>query len=163
MGERPLVVPAFALAAGILLSESVPTGAGAMAGLCGGVVLACLCVVSALRGSPRAARLGLAGAVFAAWELATLMLFFETMPREERMGVLTWFNLANAAAIVAGSLAGGAILGGGWGGGGSYPAVFLVSTVLRLLCLPLLLRVREVPRPFRGAGEAALAQSGEAG
>ncbi|MCK6479372.1 MAG: MFS transporter [Planctomycetes bacterium] len=105
----------------------------------------------------------LAGAVFAAWELATLMLFFETMPREERMGVLTWFNLANAAAIVAGSLAGGAILGGGWGGGGSYPAVFLVSTVLRLLCLPLLLRVREVPRPFRGAGEAALAQSGEAG
>jgi MFS family permease len=103
-----------------------------------------------------------AGTVSAAWELATLMLFFDTMPREERLGVFTWFNLANATAIVVGSLAGGALLEGMGGGRGAYAAVFLGSTVLRLLCVPLLLRVPAVPRPFHEDGEAALALSGEA-
>ncbi len=102
-----------------------------------------------------------AGAVTAAWELATLMLFFDTMPREERLGVFTWFNLANAAALVAGSLAGGAILGGLGGGPGAYGAIFLASAGLRLLCLPLLLRVPDPGRPFHARGDAVLALSGE--
>ena len=45
----------------------------------------------------------LAGGVWAAYELATLLLFFETIPTEKRVGVLTAFNLANAAAVVIGS------------------------------------------------------------
>ena len=53
----------------------------------------------------------LAGAIWAAYELATLLLFFETIPAEKRVGVLTAFNLANAAAIVLGSTIGGAAPG----------------------------------------------------
>lgn len=51
-----------------------------------------------------------AGAVWAAYELAMFLLFFETCRREERTSILTMFNLANAVALVIGALIGGAVL-----------------------------------------------------
>ncbi len=49
-----------------------------------------------------------AGAAWAAYELAMFLLFFETMPAEERTSLLTTFNFAHALATAAGSLLGGA-------------------------------------------------------
>lgn len=51
-----------------------------------------------------------AGAVWAAYELAMFLLFFETCRREERTSILTMFNLANAVALVIGALIGGGVL-----------------------------------------------------
>lgn len=51
-----------------------------------------------------------AGAVWAAYELAMFLLFFETCRREERTSILTMFNLANAVALGIGALIGGAVL-----------------------------------------------------
>ena len=52
--------------------------------------------------------------VLRAWlggfDLATLLLFFETIPRQKRVAVLAVFNMANSAAIAAGSLLGAGIL-----------------------------------------------------
>ena len=82
-----------------------------------------------------------AGAVWAAYELATLLLFFETIPSEKRVGVLTVFNLANAGAVVA-------RLGPGRGGAGrfhasrgAYLALFAISALARAAALVTLVRV----------------------
>lgn len=50
------------------------------------------------------------GFVWAAYELAMFLLFFETLDRDERTSILTTFNLANAVALVIGSLGGGLLL-----------------------------------------------------
>lgn len=52
----------------------------------------------------------IAGVTWAAYELAMMLLFFETIRPAERTSVLTTFNLANALATVAGSLLGGGLL-----------------------------------------------------
>ncbi|MCY2965807.1 MAG: MFS transporter [Planctomycetota bacterium] len=52
----------------------------------------------------------LAGAVWAAYELAMFLLFFETVRREERTSILTMFNLANSVALVIGAIIGGCVL-----------------------------------------------------
>jgi MFS family permease len=52
----------------------------------------------------------LAGAVWAAYELAMFLMFFETVRREERTSIMTVFNLGNAVALVIGALIGGAVL-----------------------------------------------------
>jgi MFS family permease len=51
-----------------------------------------------------------AGAVWAAYELAMFLMFFETAHRDERTSILTLFNFANAVALVIGALFGGALL-----------------------------------------------------
>jgi MFS family permease len=91
-----------------------------------------------------------AGTIWAAYELAMFLLFFETMPAEERTSLLTTFNFANSLAIVAGSLIGGAILAT-WGKGQHvYLTLFALSTAARGLSLIVLARV---PR-FAVAGES---------
>lgn len=52
----------------------------------------------------------LAGAVWAAYELAMALLFFETVRSDERTSILTKFNLANAAGLCIGALIGGTVL-----------------------------------------------------
>jgi MFS family permease len=52
----------------------------------------------------------LAGAVWAAYELAMFLMFFEAARRDERTSILTLFNFANAVALVLGALFGGALL-----------------------------------------------------
>lgn len=77
----------------------------------------------------------LAGTLWACYELATFLLFFETIPHHARLGVLTYFNAASATASACGSALGGLIfrqLGGGWLG---YRAAFGLSSVGRLLAL----------------------------
>lgn len=106
----------------------------------------------------------LAGVVWGAWELATFLLVFETIREEERTSILTTFNLANSAAMVAGSLLGGAILHRLGEEKIGYMTIFALSSSVRLLTLPLLRRVPNVrlsPRPIATrtvalrAGEAA--------
>lgn len=52
----------------------------------------------------------IAGAVWAAYELAMLLMFFETTNREERTSILTLFNLGNSTALVIGALIGSVVL-----------------------------------------------------
>ena len=88
------------------------------------------------------------GLGWAAFELATLLLFFETIPSEKRMGVLTIFNLANAAAIAIGSFLGAGILAAIGANRQAYLVLFLVSTLTRSAALLLLVRLpRTVPVP----------------
>jgi MFS family permease len=89
----------------------------------------------------------LAGVVWGAYELATMLLFFETMPRSERLSLLTFFNVANAVALVFGSLLGGALLGVLGESPNAYAALFAISSALRIASALLLLRLsgRRVP------------------
>jgi MFS family permease len=83
----------------------------------------------------------LAGAAWGAYELALVLLFFETIDESERTSLLTLYNLANSAALAIGSLIGAAILKGVGVSVTGYLCVFGGSTVLRLLSLLLLKRV----------------------
>ncbi len=90
------------------------------------------------------------GVAWACYELATFLLLFETIRDEERISILTSFNLLNAVAIAAGSVTGGLLLRLAGVGPGAYLLLFLVSSAGRLLTLPLLRSVAEAPPiPFR--------------
>jgi MFS family permease len=85
------------------------------------------------------------GAVWACYEIATFLLLFETIPSGERTSVLSLFNFANTLAIVCGSLVGATLLGVMGEGIGAYHTLFVLSSGLRLLTLPLLFLLR-MPR-----------------
>jgi MFS family permease len=92
-----------------------------------------------------------AGIAWGAYELATFLLVFETIREEERTSVLTTFNLANAVAMVAGSLIGGALLHRLGDDRDAYFTIFLLSAGARSLTLLLLFRLPRVslePRPL---------------
>ena len=72
-----------------------------------------------------------AGAVWAAYELAMFLMFFEAAPRDERTSILTIFNLANAVALVIGALIGGSILKVLGGSHEAYLVLFAVSSFAR--------------------------------
>lgn len=86
----------------------------------------------------------LAGVMWGAWELATFLLVFEAIREEERTSILTTFNLANAVAMVGGSLLGGAILHFFGEARIGYMVIFALSSCARVLTLPLLRRVPDV-------------------
>jgi hypothetical protein len=79
--------------------------------------------------------------IWGANDLAVLLLFFEAIPRDKRINVLTVFNLANAVATCAGSLLGGALLLVLGTTGQVYLLLFALSTVARAAALVLLVRV----------------------
>lgn len=81
------------------------------------------------------------GVAWAGFELASLLLYFDTIPRRERVSVLTLFNVGNAAAYVVGSLGGAAILAHLGTTVLGYHAVFLVSGALRVAALVLVFRI----------------------
>lgn len=85
------------------------------------------------------------GAAWAAYELATFLLFFERCERAERTSLLTKFNLTNALAIVLGSVCGGVLLETLGGGAEAFTRLFAISSVLRIGTLLLLRRVVEPP------------------
>ena len=89
----------------------------------------------------------LGGAAWAAYELATILLFFETLPRARRVSILTLFNLANASAMVVGSLVGAGLLAGMGESRGSYGVLFAVSSGLRLSAMLVLLRLPALRLP----------------
>jgi MFS family permease len=82
----------------------------------------------------------ISGIVWAAYELAMLLMFFEAIPRHDRAGVLTFYNFGNAAALVVGSLIGATILQLCGEAYWAYLVLFGLSSVARLITVPLLLR-----------------------
>ena len=85
-----------------------------------------------------------AGAAWGAYELALVLLFFETIPESERTSLLTLYNVANSIALALGSLIGAVILNGLGISATSYLWVFGASTFFRGLTLFLL---RRIPTP----------------
>jgi MFS family permease len=83
----------------------------------------------------------LSGVAWAGYELAMLLLFFETIPASKRVSILTVFNLANSTAYLAGSLIGGAVLAGLGAGPRAYAVLFAASSLARVAALLLLLRI----------------------
>ncbi len=83
----------------------------------------------------------LSGVTWAAYELAMLLLFFETIRPEERTSILTTFNFANALATAAGSLLGGGILAFFGKTQSIYLLLFALSSMARMLTLIGLMRV----------------------
>jgi MFS family permease len=83
----------------------------------------------------------LAGVAWAAYELSVVLLFFETVHRDERTSFLTLFNLANAVALVFGSIIGGTFLSYFGKNPPAYLALFALSTYARALVLVFLWRV----------------------
>lgn len=89
----------------------------------------------------------LAGAAWAALELAIVLVFFEGLAERERASILTGFNLVNTLAMATGALIGGALfrlVDDGW----AFTAVFAASSAARLLALSLLRGTPAAP-PFR--------------
>jgi MFS family permease len=86
----------------------------------------------------------LAGIAWAAYELAFLLLFFESIPATERVSVLTLFNLLNSAALAAGALLAGLFLHLAGEQRWAYEALFVISSSWRLLALLLLWRVPDI-------------------
>ena len=86
-----------------------------------------------------------AGASWAAYELAVVLLFFETASHRERTGVVTAYNLGHAVAWVSGAACGGLLLRTLGEDRSAYYAVFGVSALLRVAAIPLLLRVHLPP------------------
>jgi MFS family permease len=88
----------------------------------------------------------ISGIVWAAYELAMLLMFFEAIPRQDRASVMTYYNFGNAAAQVAGGLIGAAILQIGHESHAAYLAVFGISSLVRLSTVPLLRSVNSRAR-----------------
>ncbi len=78
------------------------------------------------------------GIAWGAHELATFLLFFDAIRPEERTRLLTWFNLASATAMVAGTAAGGWFLSEHGAYLPVYATLFWISAGARALTLPLL-------------------------
>jgi MFS family permease len=82
------------------------------------------------------------GIAWGALELATLLAFFEGLDAEERTSVLTAYNLASSIALVLGALLGAAIFVAAGGGSTGFASLFVISSLGRMLTLPLLSKVR---------------------
>lgn len=90
------------------------------------------------------------GVIWGMYELSTLLLLFDRIPEHERTSVLTFFNVANASAMVGGSLIGAAVIASLGETPAAYHMVFDVSTVARVLSVALLITVvRPQDRPRR--------------
>ncbi|MGE0480520.1 MAG: MFS transporter [Phycisphaerae bacterium] len=83
----------------------------------------------------------LAGLAWAAYELAALLMTFETIREQDRTSLLTFFNFCNAVALLGGSLVGGGVLVALAGDERAYQVLYAFSTVARLATVLLLARV----------------------
>lgn len=89
----------------------------------------------------------IAGIAWAAYELGTFLMIWETVAHGERTSVMTTFNLANSSANASGALIGGQILSSLDKNIGAYHALFGLSLAVRLLTLTLLIRLQRRPPP----------------
>jgi hypothetical protein len=78
------------------------------------------------------------GVVWAAYELAMMLLFFEAIPRNHRVRVLTLYNFGNSAAMAAGALIGAALIRFLGDGTSTYLTLFAISSLGRATTLVLL-------------------------
>lgn len=103
------------------------------------------------------------GLFWAAQEYAVFLLLFETIPAARRVALLTAYNLGNALAMIGGSLLGATLFAAAGGEAAGYVLIFVASSLARVLCLALLLRVRgtsRLPRPAVFRLEAIRAEMG---
>lgn len=84
------------------------------------------------------------GAAWGAYELALMLLFFETIPERDRTNILTVYNVANSLALVLGSTLGAAVLKWGAVSQESYLWVFGISTCVRMGSLIWLVRLPKI-------------------
>jgi MFS family permease len=100
----------------------------------------------------------ISGIVWAAYELAMLLMFFEAIPKQDRASVMTFYNFGNAAAHVVGGLIGAAVLQFGQESHTAYLVVFGMSSVFRLCTVPLLATVKSQPvrAPARASQTASV-------
>jgi MFS family permease len=105
----------------------------------------------------------LSGVLWAAYELATFLLLFETIHESERTSVLTTFNLCNFTAMLGGSALGGMLLRHLGEDHAAYMTLFAVSFFIRACTLFLLFRVAPFPltRPVRIATTALAVRPNE--
>lgn len=96
------------------------------------------------------------GVAWGAYELGFFLMFFETLPANQRTRLLTYYNFANALAMAVGALSGAALLA--WVGccSEAYFTLFTVSSAGRLLCLGLLLGIVVPKNPLRSIRLRAL-------
>lgn len=87
----------------------------------------------------------IAGFFWAAYELATFLLLFDTIPPNRRTGMLTLYNLLNAICVTSGATVGATLLHRLGDDVQAYHLIFILSSGLRLLTLPMLLWVH-VPK-----------------
>lgn len=80
----------------------------------------------------------ISGVLWAAYELGFFLMFFEVLPKERRIRMLTVYNLANSSAIFVGASVGAWILWLGNASLGSYWMLFGLSSAGRLLALGIL-------------------------
>jgi MFS family permease len=85
------------------------------------------------------------GFALAAFELATLLLWFETVPADCRTSVITTYQFWYAAAWVVGSAVGSVLLLSFGEGRAAFVAVFLVSAAARLAAAGLFARTGDGP------------------
>ncbi len=80
----------------------------------------------------------LSGILWAAYELGFFLMFFEVLPKDRRVRMLTVYNFANSSAIFVGASVGATILWLGGAGASSYWTLFGLSSAGRLLALGIL-------------------------
>lgn len=83
-----------------------------------------------------------AGMMWAAYEMGALLLQWEAIREHERTSMLATYNLLNGCVVVTGSLIGATLLGRIGPEGGGYAVIFMLASSVRLMVVPLLLRVR---------------------
>jgi MFS family permease len=98
-----------------------------------------------------------AGVAWAAYELGTFLLIWETVSEGERTSVMTTFNLCNSGANAGGALVGGQILSHLGKDTGAYHAVFALSLAVRVATIILLIRIQRHAMPRAVANDAASA------
>lgn len=103
------------------------------------------------------------GTMWAAYELATFLLLFETIHESERTSVLTTFNVCNYAAMFGGSALGGLLLRTLGEDHSAYMTLFAVSFIVRALTVILLARIAPfvLLRPVRIAMNALAVRPNE--
>ncbi|MHB8864807.1 MAG: MFS transporter [Pirellulaceae bacterium] len=92
----------------------------------------------------------ISGAAWGAYELAFFLLFFESIAEEERTSLLTFYNLFYTAAWLSGAMVGGVILSACGTSYEGYLLIFGLSSLARLLVLPLLARTERPAAPAAG-------------
>jgi hypothetical protein len=85
-----------------------------------------------------------AGVVWGAFELATLLAMFDHLEPRTRISVLTYYNLSSALVVVLGSLIGTALFRSVSPPASAYLAVFVASSACRLAPLLVLRGARRV-------------------
>lgn len=78
------------------------------------------------------------GVLWAAYELGFFLMFFEVLPKDRRVRMLTVYNFANSSAIFVGASIGAIILWLGSAGPAGYWTLFGLSSVGRLMALAIL-------------------------